>query len=180
MGRVYQGAVYILPADVKPREGGDWAEGIVITPEERDATLAIYDGLVERDKTVNRRFFPISEEGIDRLFKKSDSERIMLQVENIDKPDEIFIEWMSYERSFFDLSKFDYFIFDRQYWDRVNPPTIPNGIKGSIGAVIVAAMGKSESGSYHIIINSAVCFLVNNPEKVGGDPPGAGTKIPTN
>lgn len=183
MGRVYQGGVFIIPADVKPHGGGEWDEAAVILPEVRDNAIINYDHLVEDFEIFDRKFFPISKEGLNRLFMKSGNDgRVMLQVENLTDPKTVFIEWLPYNRGLIDLSKYDYFIMDNSFWDGENPPTVPNGIRESIGHIIVAAIGKQTDingkDKHFAIINNAVCTLVNNPETGGGDPPGSGTQIP--
>jgi hypothetical protein len=183
MGKIYQGGIYVMPKDVKPKAGGNWQPDNIFTPEERDQMLSDYDGLKTEDEIIERRFFPISKNGIERLFSKSmDTDRIMLQVENLTDSIKVNIEWMEYDKKRIDLTSFDYFIFDDNLWNGDNPPSIPNGIIKSIGQIIVASIGmKTDANgvvSHFLIVNNAMCTLVNNPETGGGDPPGSGVQIP--
>ena len=174
MGKIFdRGGQFILDRLPDPTTGvRDWAPpGSVISTAERNVALDNYWG------GLDRKYFPISDHSLlDLIYESRRYGKIMLCVENIEKPDSVNIKWLPYDKSIMNAAD-DYYIVESSFLNGNNPADVPNGIMGAVGDIIVATIGE-KNDDHLIIINRASITLTDDPGG-GGNPPGSGAQIPS-
>ena len=176
------GAQFILTE----HEASHYPEYLSASPEEKNQALSQYWNY-ETEKTIALSNF----DELARLYDLSiNKSKIMVKVSNIDTRDKVKIEWLPYKKDLIEKSVKTpnyYFVVDRKYFDGLNSPTMPNGLKISVNYEkptnsISARIGQKDN-QYQLFINlhydNSASVRENNILDVrsnhGGD---AGIKIP--
>jgi hypothetical protein len=179
---VYENGIFIL------------MKGQTRVPKDSYVTTESRDSLINQywDFAGEKKYFLITIDELEDLYKSSPSGKVMIKVTNIDDKKRVKAEWLPYDKDLIQksltMTPNYYFVMEKRFFDDTTPdPTKPGGMRYAFeinkpmempAKAICARLGRNKD-QFYIMANATYIYFLTNTGGTGApEPPGSGATFP--